>query len=114
MNTPLRIIAVFLVFLFLGVPFQNMAQQPGNSRIPEYAELPDDPYVLVERAGRASSPAYHYTTARFTTVQANVNEAGENMLGDAANEPSLAIDPTNPDRMIIGWRQFDTIASNFR
>ena len=114
MNTPLRIIAVFLVFLFLGVPFQNMAQQPGNSRIPEYAELPDDPYVLIEKAGRASSPAYHYTTARFTTVQANVNEAGENMLGDAANEPSLAIDPTNPDRMIIGWRQFDTIASNFR
>jgi hypothetical protein len=37
-----------------------------------------------------------------------------NIVGDAANEPSIAIDPTNPQRMAIGWRQFDTIASDFR
>jgi hypothetical protein len=40
--------------------------------------------------------------------------AGANIPGDAANEPSIAVDPTNHDRMVIGWRQFDTIASNFR
>ncbi|MFO0840462.1 MAG: hypothetical protein U1D55_18295 [Phycisphaerae bacterium] len=49
-----------------------------------------------------------------TIVQANVNAAGQNIVGDAANEPSLAVDPTNPNRLVIGWRQFNTISSNFR
>jgi hypothetical protein len=49
-----------------------------------------------------------------TSVQVNVNGAGANILGDAANEPSIAVDPTNPNRMAIGWRQFDNVASNFR
>jgi len=35
-------------------------------------------------------------------------------LGDAANEPSIAIDPTDPNRIVIGWRQFDNVSSNFR
>lgn len=48
------------------------------------------------------------------SVQVNVDANGLNIVGDAANEPSIAIDPTNPNRMAIGWRQFDTIASNFR
>lgn len=48
------------------------------------------------------------------SVQVNVDPNGLNIIGDAANEPSIAIDPTNPQRMAVGWRQFDTIASNFR
>jgi hypothetical protein len=47
-------------------------------------------------------------------VQVNVDGSGLNIPGDAANEPSIAADPANPDRIAIGWRQFDTIASNFR
>ena len=54
----------------------------------------------------------HAQTATF--VQVNVNSLGQNILGDAANEPSIAVDPNNPNRMAIGWRQFDTTASNFR
>ncbi|MEE9297164.1 MAG: sialidase family protein [Phycisphaerae bacterium] len=50
----------------------------------------------------------------FVSVQTNLDEFGNNIVGDAANEPSLAIDPTNPDRIAVGWRQFDSIASNFR
>jgi hypothetical protein len=50
----------------------------------------------------------------FSIRQVNVDAAGQNIVNDAANEPSLVIDPTNPLRMAIGWRQFDTIASNFR
>ena len=49
-----------------------------------------------------------------TFVQVNVDALGQNIPGDAANEPSLAVDPTNPLRMAIGWRQFDTINSSFR
>jgi hypothetical protein len=52
--------------------------------------------------------------ATFTSVQVNVNAAGQNIVGDAANEPSLTVDPTNPNRIAIGWRQFDNISSNFR
>ncbi len=50
----------------------------------------------------------------LTIVQANVNAAGLNIVGDAANEPSIGVDPTAPNRLVIGWRQFDSIASNFR
>ncbi|MEX2219347.1 MAG: sialidase family protein [Phycisphaerales bacterium] len=58
------------------------------------------------------SPAY---SPRDTTLrQVNVGPQGMNIVGDAANEPSLAIDPTAPNRLAIGWRQFDSIASNFR
>src|SRR2546427_13142050 len=49
-----------------------------------------------------------------TSYQANVSSSGQNIPGDAANEPSLCIDPTNPNRMAVGWRQFDTTNSNFR
>jgi len=48
------------------------------------------------------------------TAQVNVNGAGANIVGDAANEPSMAVDPTAPNRIAIGWRQFDTVTNNFR
>jgi hypothetical protein len=47
-------------------------------------------------------------------VQINTNASGRDVIGDAANEPSIAVDPNNPNRMAVGWRQFDTISSNFR
>jgi len=54
----------------------------------------------------------HAQTATF--VQVNVNSLGQDIVGDAANEPSIAVDPTNPNRMAIGWRQFNTIGIAFR
>lgn len=60
----------------------------------------------------AGPPAVQAQFATF--VQVNTNAAGLDIPGDAGNEPSLAVDPTNPNRMAIGWRQFDTITSNFR
>ena len=50
----------------------------------------------------------------FTSVQVNVNANGNNIAGDAANEPSISVDPTNHNKMAIGWRQFDSVLSNFR
>jgi hypothetical protein len=50
----------------------------------------------------------------FTSYQVNVDSNGHNIVGDAANEPSICVDPTNPSKMIIGWRQFNTVSSNFR
>ena len=50
----------------------------------------------------------------FVSYQVNVDANGNNIIGDAANEPSIAVDPTNPNKMVIGWRQFNTVSSNFR
>jgi hypothetical protein len=50
----------------------------------------------------------------FTSYQVNVTANGQNITGDAANEPSICVDPTNHNRMAIGWRQFNSVASNFR
>ena len=44
----------------------------------------------------------------------NVDASGNNIMGDAANECAISVDPTNPSRMAIGWRQFDDVTSNFR
>ena len=60
------------------------------------------------------SPAYGSQIDANFVAQANVNAAGNNVIGDAANEPSIAIDPTAPNRMVITWRQFDTITNSFR
>src|SRR6202035_538353 len=50
----------------------------------------------------------------FVSYQANVDANGNNIVGDAANECSIAVDPTNRNKMVIGWRQFNNVTSNFR
>jgi len=50
----------------------------------------------------------------FISYQANVDANGNNIVGDAANECSISVDPTNTSKMAIGWRQFDSVLSNFR
>ena len=50
----------------------------------------------------------------FTSYQVNVDANGNNIIGDAANECTISVDPTNTSRMVIGWRQFDDVTSNFR
>src|ERR1044071_6630298 len=49
-----------------------------------------------------------------TSFQVNVGPTGQNILGDAANEPSICVDPNNLNHIAIGWRQFDNTNSNFR
>ena len=54
------------------------------------------------------------THGPFTSYQVNVDANGQNITNDAANEPSISIDLTDRNRMVIGWRQFDSVSSNFR
>jgi len=77
-------------------------------------EIPGDSYSPNRYNNQKTSPAYTSSTSLFFTTQVNVNDNGENIIGDAANEPSIAIDPTSPNRMVIGWRQFDDVNSDFR
>src|SRR5262249_39966527 len=50
----------------------------------------------------------------FTSYQVNVNANHENIIGDAANECAMSVDPTDGNKMTIGWRQFNDVTSNFR
>jgi Secretion system C-terminal sorting domain len=90
----------------------DRAEHPVPPRLER--EVPNNPYIPVPRDLAQKSPAYRYSAGSFFAVQVNVDSDGQNILGDAANEPSIAVDPTDPDHMVIGWRQFDTIASDFR
>lgn len=74
----------------------------------------DDTYVKVSRENMERSPGYRFDTTTYFTRQVNIDEDGNNIVGDAANEPSIAVDPTNPNRIVIGWRQFDHVNNNFR
>lgn len=90
-----------------------LAQPPANPAA-GHREMPDDPFVPMPIEERVTAPALAWERNGYISVQVNVDPAGQDILNDAANEPSIAVDPTNPDRIAIGWRQFDNIASNFR
>ena len=52
--------------------------------------------------------------AGFISYQVNVDANGNNIVGDAANECAISVDPTNGNKMTIAWRQFNDVTSNFR
>lgn len=79
----------------------------------QHRESPGDPPAAAEQPP-VTSPGLIFEVNGVTSVQVNVDPNGHNIVGDAANEPSLAVDPTRPNRLVIGWRQFDSINSNFR
>lgn len=107
----LLFLGIFLTSTLFGQINQQLDQQTADYYEAEYI---DDPYIEIPYFLRAKTPAYQFKTTEITTVQVNVDSFGNNLVGDAANEPSIAIDPTDPTRMAIGWRQFETIQSNFR
>src|SRR6266581_4387931 len=61
-----------------------------------------------------SSPRMISQYGLFTSYQVNVDANGNNIVGDAANEPSIVVDPTDSSKMTIGWRQFNSVQSSFR
>jgi hypothetical protein len=79
----------------------------------EPLEKYDNPPAVAAPA-LAISPALVSQFGPYTSYQVNVDVNGNNRIGDAANEPSICVDHNNPNRMSIGWRQFNSVASNFR
>ncbi|HJT80749.1 MAG TPA: hypothetical protein VJ719_06085, partial [Chthoniobacterales bacterium] len=76
-------------------------------------QMQDPPATIVPRRLQLS-PQKVAPFGPFISYQVNVDVNGNNIGGDAANEPSICVDPTNPNRMSIGWRQFNSVTSNFR
>ncbi len=73
-----------------------------------------------ERAARvprddesARSAAAVVQVGPYVSVQVNVDGQGLNIVGDAANEPSIAVHPTL-DHFVVGWREFASSSSGFR
>jgi hypothetical protein len=61
-----------------------------------------------------TSPRRISPYGNFISYQVNVDAQGNNIVGDAANEPSIAVDQTDGNKMTIGWRQFNSVQSDFR
>src|SRR6266699_4887307 len=72
----------------------------------------DNPPAYIYRLD--TSPRMISSYGAFVDYQVNVDANGNNIVGDAANECTISVDPTNPNRMAIGWRQFNSVQSNFR
>ena len=108
-----NLLMVFIIILSSGV-YSQTADNDKTRRMSLHNEHPVDAYSPSQPAGQLTSPAYRRENSVFFTTQVNINVNGENILNDAGNEPSIAVDPGNPDRMAIGWRQFDNVNNNFR
>ncbi len=108
-----RVVISAGLFLFLGpaVVFGQLA--PRKPLPAEQLERYGDPPMLIWRMTEVSESMIS-TQGPFTSYQVNVNANGQNIVGDAANEPSISVDPTDHNKMTIGWRQFDNVSSNFR
>ena len=111
---PMALLAL-LAIADLPARAQHVAPAGANQGTPPEAheEAGDPPPSVPIHVGGLSG-GQMIIHDRFRIVQVNTDANGNNILGDAANEPSITVDPQNPRRMAIGWRQFDTIASNFR
>src|SRR6266496_2771230 len=72
----------------------------------------DNPPAYIYRL--ESSPRKISPYGAFISYQVNVDANGNNIVGDAANECTISVDPTNTSKMAIGWRQFNSVTSNFR
>jgi len=98
--------------LFLLAAAVSVRAAPHKPLPTEALEKYEDAPVYIFRLGVSPQAIAHFNG--FTSIQVNVDANGNNITGDAANEPSIAVDPTNHNHMAIGWRQFNSVASNFR
>src|SRR4051794_29046690 len=88
--------------LFISVLALAHGQRvPARQLVENALERYDDAPTLYW--GTAVSPRKISQFGRFTSYQVNVDANGNNVVGDAANEPSITVDPVNPNRMSIGW-----------
>jgi hypothetical protein len=81
---------------------------PRNEPLEKYDNPPAPPRKI------ETSPRMISQFGVFTSYQVNVDANHQNILGDAANECVISVDPTDGNKMTIVWRQFNDVTSNFR
>ena len=116
---------LFFLTIFFFIPFFSSGQKtriPGNKIKELHNETIDNPYLPNAYQNKKTTPPFYYQrnipikplSSSIITTQVNVDVNGQNIVGDAANEPNIAVNPLNPNEILIGWRQFDNVSSNFR
>ncbi len=78
------------------------AERPPVSDSPEEWRPPerlDDPWLPRDPA-LGSAPTTPVLQGQFLSIQVNIDADGLNIIGDAANEPSIGVDPTAPNRIV--------------
>src|SRR6266498_1028014 len=83
-------------------------EAPRNEPL-EFYDNPPAPPRKIE-----TSPRMISQFGPFVSFQVNVDQNGQNIIGDAANECAISVDPTDGNKMTIAWRQFNSVLSNFR
>jgi hypothetical protein len=101
------LLPLFLVSIASG-QLAPTRKVPRNEPLEKYDNPPAPPRKI------ETSPRMISRFGLFTSFQVNVDANGNNILGDAANECSISVDPTNLSKMTIAWRQFNSVTSNFR
>ena len=104
-------LACLLSLISLHLASGQVAPTSPVSRT-EPLEKYDDPPAPARKI--ETSPRMISRFATFTSFQVNVNALGQNILGDAANECSISVNPTDGTKKTIAWRQFNSVTSNFR
>jgi hypothetical protein len=111
-------VSAISLLIFLGslasLPTASGQTLPPPGRFAEPLEKYGMPPAAPGTYRLDTSPRMISPYAGFTSYQVNVDANGNNIVGDAANEPSISVDPTDGNKIAIGWRQFDTWTSNFR
>ncbi len=104
---------VFILLTSIASLASAYGQTPPAGRFPEPLEKYEmAPAPRVYRL--ETSPRMISRYGPFVSYQVNVDANGNNIVGDAANEPSISVDPTDGNKIAVGWRQFDTWQSDFR
>ena len=104
----------FVLIVLLGALCSASAQFAPIRKMPfaEHDERYDNPPAPPRKV--ETSPRMISRLGVFTSYQVNVDSNGQNIVGDAANECVISVDPTDGNKMTIGWRQFNDVTSNFR
>jgi hypothetical protein len=113
---------LFVSLLFPSLSYAQELKPPGQLVKEDHYEKQDDPYLPNAYDNKKLLPAYRYNGRSYSrsgsteifTRQVNVSAGQLNIVGDAANEPNIAVNPLNENEIVIGWRQFNNVNSNFR
>ena len=108
--------ASFFTCLVLLSGLAIVSGQTERLKLPptEPLEKYDNPPAPFPLWGIGVSPGMISQHDTFTSYQVNVDANGQNIIGDAANECPISVDPTDGNKMTIAWRQFNSVTSNFR
>lgn len=106
--TPLVLLVLLAALCSVSAQLAPIRKMPFAEHNERY-DNPPAPPRKVETSPRMISPF-----GVFTSYQVNVDSNGQNIVGDAANECVISVDPTDGNKMTVGWRQFNDVTSNFR